>query len=93
MYSAGHMAFSKRQEKKSAIYSYEKKPEILSPGFLKKLKTNKKASAFFQTTAPSYQRVCAHWIMTAKQEATKLKRLEELINDSTMERKIKRLNY
>lgn len=93
IYPAGHMAFSKRQEKKSAIYSYEKKPEILSPGFLKKLKTNKKAWAFFQTTAPSYQRVCAHWIMTAKHEATKLKRLEELINDSTMERKIKRLNY
>ncbi|MEO6844962.1 MAG: YdeI/OmpD-associated family protein [Ginsengibacter sp.] len=89
----GLAAFSKRLEKKSAIYSYEKEPETLSPGFLKKLKANKKAWTFFQTMAPSYQRTCAHWIMTARQEATKMKRLEELINDSVMERKIKRLNY
>lgn len=93
MYPAGNMAFSKRQEKKSAIYSYEKEPETLAPGFSKKFKANKDAWAFFQTMPPSYQRSCVHWIMTAKQEATKLKRLEELINDSAMERKIKRLNY
>jgi len=93
MYPAGNMAFSKRQEKKSAIYSYEKKPETLSSGFLKKLKANKKAMIFFQSMAPSYQRACIHWIMTAKQEATKIKRLEELIHDSEMERKIRRLNY
>lgn len=93
MHPPGLAAFSKRQEKKSAIYSYEKEPETLSPAFLKKLKANKKAWIFFQTMAPSYQRTCVHWIMTAKQEATKMKRLEELINDSAMERKIKRLNY
>lgn len=93
MHQAGVAAFSKRQEKRSAVYSYEKEPEILSPEFLKKLKATKKAWAFFKTMAPSYQRSCVHWIMTAKQEATKLKRLEELINDSAMERKIKRLNY
>ena len=43
MHPPGLDAFSKRHEKKSAIYSYEKKPETLSPGFLKKLKDNKKA--------------------------------------------------
>lgn len=93
MYHAGHMAFSKRQEKKSAIYSYEKEPETLSPEFLKKLKANKKAWKYFQSMAPSYQRTCVHWIMTAKQEITKTKRLDELIKDSGLERKIKRLNY
>lgn len=93
MHPSGLTAFSKRQEKKSAIYSYEKKPETLSPEFLQKLKANKKAWVFFQTMAPSYQRSCFHWIMTARQETTKMKRLLELINDSEMKRKIKRLNY
>lgn len=93
MHPSGHSAFSKRKESKSRIYSYEKEPETLSPGFLKKFKANKNEWVFFQSMAPSYQRTCVHWIMTAKQEATKMKRLEELINDSTMERKIKRLNY
>ncbi|MGN6194268.1 MAG: YdeI/OmpD-associated family protein [Ginsengibacter sp.] len=43
--------------------------------------------------APTYQKSCIHWIIDAKQEATKLKRLEELIRDSEAERKIKRLSY
>jgi hypothetical protein len=43
--------------------------------------------------APSYQRTAVHWVMNAKQESTKLKRLDELINDSEAKRKIKSLNY
>jgi uncharacterized protein YdeI (YjbR/CyaY-like superfamily) len=93
MHSSGLAAYSKRQEKKSAIYSYEKPPEKLSPEFLKKLKANKKAWDYFQTMPPSYQRTCVHWVMTAKRESTKIKRLNELIKDSVVERKIKRLNY
>ncbi|HEY5368167.1 MAG TPA: YdeI/OmpD-associated family protein [Hanamia sp.] len=93
MHPSGISAFSKRKENKSRIYSYEKETEILLPGLLKKLKANKIAWTFFQSMAPSYQRTCVHWIMTAKQEATKLKRMEELINDSAGGRKIKMLNY
>jgi uncharacterized protein YdeI (YjbR/CyaY-like superfamily) len=86
-------AFQKRDEKKSAIYSYEKSPEKLSDDFSKKFKSNKKAWNFFQSMAPSYQRTAVHWVMNAKQESTKLKRLDELINDSEAKRKIKSLNY
>lgn len=93
MHSSGIAAFSKRQEKKSAIYSYEKEPETLSKLFLKKFKANKKAWSYFHAMAPSYQRSCVHWVMTAKQEPTKIRRLKELIDDSERGRKIKRLNY
>lgn len=93
MHPSGMAAFEKREAKKSAIYSYEKVPEILSAGFLKKFKANKKAWKFFQSMAPSYQRTAIHLVMTAKQEITKLKRLDELIKDSEAGRKIKRLNY
>jgi uncharacterized protein YdeI (YjbR/CyaY-like superfamily) len=93
MHPAGIAAFQKRDEKKSAIYSYEKSPEKLSDDFSKKFKSNKKAWNFFQSMAPSYQRTAVHWVMNAKQESTKLKRLDELINDSEAKRKIKSLNY
>lgn len=93
MYPAGTEAYSKRKEHKSKIYSYEKDASILSNEFLKKFKTNKKAWNFFKSMAPSYQRTAIHWVMDAKQEATKMKRLEELIRDSEVGRKIKRLNY
>jgi uncharacterized protein YdeI (YjbR/CyaY-like superfamily) len=43
--------------------------------------------------APSYQRTAIHWVMNAKQEITRLKRLNELINDSEAKRKIKSLSY
>ena len=90
---AGINAFSKRQEHKSRIYSYEKEAENLSDEFLGKFKLNKKAWTFFQSMAPSYQRTAIHWVMSAKQKITKIKRLNELITDSNAERKIKSLNY
>ena len=93
MHPAGINAFSKRKEDKSRIYSYEKEAENLSDEFLKKFKMDKKAWRFFQTLAPSYQRTAIHWVMNAKQEITKIKRLNELITDSNAERKIKSLNY
>lgn len=93
MHSSGLGAFSRRQENKSRIYSYEKEPSSLPKDFLKQFKANKKAWKYFQSMAPTYQKSCIHWIIDAKQEATKLKRLEELIRDSEAERKIKRLSY
>jgi uncharacterized protein YdeI (YjbR/CyaY-like superfamily) len=93
MHPPGMAAFEKRMEHKSAIYSYEKAPQNLSDDFLKKFTSNKKAWNYFQSMAPSYQRTAIHWVMNAKQEVTKLKRLSELINDSEAERKIKSLNY
>ncbi len=93
MHSAGLTAFSKREENKSAVYSYEKEAVTLSDDFLKKIKANKKAWKFFQTLAPSYRNTAVHWVMSAKQEVTREKRLNELINGSETERKIKRLSY
>jgi len=93
MHPSGMAAFEKREDKKSAIYSYEKAPENLSDDFSKKFKSNKKAWKFFESMAPSYQRSAIHWVMNAKQDGTKLKRLDELIKDSEAGRKIKRLNY
>lgn len=89
----GILAFKKRKEHKSKIYAYEKEAVKLSAGFEKNFRANKKAWAFFQSLPPSYHRSAIDWVMSAKQETTSIKRLNELINDSEAGRKIKRLSY
>jgi len=93
MQPAGLEAYSKRAESKSKIYSYEKAPVALSKAYEKIFKTNKKAWKFYQSQPAWYQRVTVHRVMTAKQEATQLKRLEQLIKDSEAEKTIKELSY
>jgi uncharacterized protein YdeI (YjbR/CyaY-like superfamily) len=89
MRPAGLAAFERRSAKKSGIYAYEQRHEIaLDPAYEKKLRANKKAWAFFTSSAPYYQRICVYWIMTAKQEPTRLRRLARLIEDSAAGRKV-----
>jgi len=82
MQPAGLASFEKRTARKSGIYSYENDEVVFAPHFEKKFKENKGAWKYFQSLAPSYRKVSAHWVMRAKQELTKIKRLNELIADS-----------
>ena len=82
MQAAGLASFGKRIESKSKIYSYEKDEVEFTRDFKKQFKANKKAWEYFQSLAPSYRKVSTHWVMSAKQESTKIKRLNELIADS-----------
>ena len=82
MQPAGLASFEKRKESKSKIYSYEKDEVELTQSLKKQFKENKKAWDYFQSLAPSYRKVSAHWVMSAKQETTRIKRLNQLISDS-----------
>lgn len=93
MTSAGVAIFEKREKNKTQIYSYEKNSIKLDDTFEMKFKKNKKAWTFFQSQAPSYQKPAINWVMSAKQESTRVNRLQTLINDSEAERKIKQLSY
>ena len=88
MTKAGLKAFALRKEEKSAVYSHEKEPAVLDPAFEKQFKANQKAWDFFITQAPSYQKVMLHWIMGAKQEKTRISRLEKTIRESEMGKRV-----
>jgi uncharacterized protein YdeI (YjbR/CyaY-like superfamily) len=49
---------------------------------LGKLKRNKTAWKFFAAQPPSYRKTMNWWIVSAKQEETRLKRLDKLIEAS-----------
>ncbi|MDB5127646.1 MAG: bacteriocin-protection protein, partial [Mucilaginibacter sp.] len=70
MQPAGIAAYAKRQESRSAIYSFENEAKELKPEYERQLKANKKAWEFFESQAPWYKKVSIHRIMTAKQEKT-----------------------
>ncbi len=83
MQPAGLKAFAARREYRSGIYSYEQRsPELVEP-YAGKLKRNKAAWAFFQAQPPSYRKMINWWIVSAKQEETRTKRLNKLIDAST----------
>jgi uncharacterized protein YdeI (YjbR/CyaY-like superfamily) len=92
MHPAGLKAFAARNEKKSAIYSYEQRNSAQFTGVQAKLfRSNKTAWEFFRSQPPWYQRVCTYWVITAKREETKLKRLSELIEYSQNQRTLRQL--
>ncbi|KQT26327.1 bacteriocin-protection protein [Chryseobacterium sp. Leaf405] len=82
MTAEGIKAFELRKEEKSGIYSHEKEPAVLDSDYEKQFKANRKAWEFFNNQAPSYKKVMLHWIMRAKQEKTRLSRLEKTIKES-----------
>src|SRR4029077_3819198 len=89
MHPAGLKAFAARDEKKSAIYSYEQRNSAqFTREQAKQLRSNKAAWEFFRSQAPWYQRVTTFWVSSAKREETKLKRLSELIRHSQNQRRI-----
>ena len=78
----GMVAFDARKENRSGIYSYEQRSANLDEPYEKRLRQNKAAWDFFYAQPPSYRKAIGWWIVSAKQEATRLKRLEKLIRES-----------
>jgi uncharacterized protein YdeI (YjbR/CyaY-like superfamily) len=88
MRPAGLKVFQARDPKKSGLYSFEQRPQKLDGKYEKQLRANKKAWEFFQAQPPWYQRTASFWVISAKKEETRLKRLTTLIEDSTQGRSI-----
>lgn len=91
MHPAGLAAFDKRDEKKSKKASYEQENVEFPAEYEAKFKANKKAWEYFQAQAPWYQRTATWWVISAKREDTRQRRLATLIEDSESERPIKEL--
>jgi uncharacterized protein YdeI (YjbR/CyaY-like superfamily) len=89
MTDAGRRAFEARDEKKSAIYSYEKAPQTFPPEMEKRFRANNKAWTWWSEQPPWYRRVSTHWVVSAKKEETRERRLATLIEDSAHGRRIR----
>ncbi len=84
MHAAGLEAFAARLAHKTGVYSFEqreRKPlaQKFSAAIEKVFRANKTAWAFWRETPPGYQRLIIHWVTSAKQEATRERRLARAI--------------
>jgi uncharacterized protein YdeI (YjbR/CyaY-like superfamily) len=82
MQPSGLAVYALREDKRTGVYSFENRPRELSPEYQKVFQKNKKAWEFFKNQPPYYQRTLSFYVMGAKQEATRLRRLQLLMESS-----------
>jgi len=81
MEPAGKSAFECRKMD-SASNSVKRENIQLSRQFEDRLKSNQKAWEYFNGLAPSFRKMSVGWVMSAKKEETRLRRLAVLIESS-----------
>lgn len=84
----GLRVFEARDPERTGIYAFEQGDVELAPAYLKRLRANKAAWAWFSAQAPWYRRTSSHWVMRAKREETRERRLATLIECSAEGRRI-----
>ena len=82
MRPTGRAAYDARKENRSGVYAYEHRSATLPEAYARRMKKHKAAWSFFLAQPPSYRKKIGWWIVSAKQEETRLKRLAKLIDDS-----------
>lgn len=75
----GLAAFAARTANRTGIYSFEQAPRKLAPEYLALFRAHTVAWAYFQARPPWYQRTSSFWVMSAKREETRARRLAILI--------------
>ena len=88
MHASGLEVFQKRDERKSAIYSYENRPKKFDAEFEEEFRKHEEAWRFFEKQPVGYRQLCTHYVMSAKQEKTRISRLEKLILASKAGRRL-----
>ena len=79
---AGLAAFEARDAAKDEQYSYERRSAELDEPYEVEFRANEQAWAYWEAQPAHYHKGAAHWVMSAKREETRRKRLATLIADS-----------
>lgn len=79
MLSAGEAAFAARDQAKPRQYSYENRPQDLGEPYEGQFREQAEAWAFYAAQPPSYRRSAAYWVLSARQEETRQRRLQKLM--------------
>ena len=83
MRPAGLAAFERRRDERTGVYSFERDGDAGLPEELEeRLRANAAAGEYFDRRPPWYRRSAAHWVLSAKREETRERRLAQLIEDS-----------
>jgi len=82
MRPAGLAAFAARSDERTGNASYEQRDAAaFDPERERRLRADAAAWEYFSAQAPWYRRTATHWVMSAKREETRDRRLARLIED------------
>ena len=94
MTDAGRAAHEAGKADPRGVYSYENTGEVaLDPVYAARLAGSPRALAFFEAQRPSYRRAVKAWVMSAKQERTRERRMAQLVADCEAGRLVKPFAY
>lgn len=82
MHEAGLRAFAGRDPARSGIYSFEQRPEAFPPDLERVFRRHRRAWTHFTAQPPGYRRLAIWFVVSAKREETRQRRLAQLIEVS-----------
>jgi uncharacterized protein YdeI (YjbR/CyaY-like superfamily) len=85
---AGLAAWERRRADRQGVYAYENAALELSPHYEAMLRADPAAAAFFDSRPAGYRTIATRWVMTAKREDTRDRRMAQLVQDSAAGRLI-----
>jgi uncharacterized protein YdeI (YjbR/CyaY-like superfamily) len=88
MMPAGRAAFEARDELKTRQYSFERDNAVLDPALERRFRQHAAAWAFFAAQPPGYRRLAAWFVISARKDETRRKRLDVLITASAEGRRL-----
>ncbi len=91
MRPAGLRAFEGRDRRRDAEYSHENVPRELPAEASAQLRASPQAWAYWRSSTPSYRRSATYWVLSAKREETRARRLATLVADCAAGRRVKPL--
>jgi uncharacterized protein YdeI (YjbR/CyaY-like superfamily) len=92
MTPAGLAAYEARRPERTGVYAFEQRHSArLAREQEKRLRADAKAWEYFQAQPPSYRQTAIYWVVSAKREETRERRLAKLIEASAAERRLAQL--
>lgn len=81
MQPVGLAAYEARRRDRTGVYSFEAESAELPPDYQALLAANPRAASFWAMARPSYRHIAIHWVVSAKQPATRDRRIAQLVDD------------
>ena|SRR5829696_1703070 len=89
MQPAGLAAFAARSPERTAVYSFDRQhPPHFDADMEKRFREHRDAWSFWESQPPGYRKTATHWVVSAKRDETRERRLQQLIDDCAARRRI-----
>jgi uncharacterized protein YdeI (YjbR/CyaY-like superfamily) len=93
MHPAGLKVFEGRDPAMANRYSFENEGRTLDGDYERQFQANAEAWRFWQTQPPGYRKTATFWVLSAKKEETRQRRLATLIECSANNERLPAITY